>query len=385
MSETGDIDSLAAEYVLGTLDAGERAQAQALLKVDQALAAKVRIWERRLSELHLMVEPIEPEGEIWDRIRRHVPKPPPPPVPPPPAPPEPEAAPPVAVPVAAAEPPAPIFKPFTVPAFAPPTSLDQPLTKIERPSLESLEEAVLKAADALQQRAVAEAKPEPVEIAEPQPEPEPEPQPELEAEPERVEADEKPTETSIREVQETLEEAAERATETAGQAPETAETAAVAAIPSRAVADEPPPSVPADIREPTPKGPLAAFPTPFSTSAPLPSTAPLIPSPAPTLSVPVPPPAAPPSPALAVRPSERRQTPPARVKSHWLARFIAPLVTLILLALAALVAAWRFAPERVPQPLRPVELLRSIGIATPTTVVGPPPRKPAPPESRYDE
>ena len=72
MSENGDIDALAAEYVLGTLDAGERARAQSLLPADQALAAKVRIWERRLSELHLMVEPVEPDGDVWDRIKAKV-------------------------------------------------------------------------------------------------------------------------------------------------------------------------------------------------------------------------------------------------------------------------------------------------------------------------
>jgi hypothetical protein len=49
------------------------------------------------------------------------------------------------------------------------------------------------------------------------------------------------------------------------------------------------------------------------------------------------------------------------------------------------VAAWRFAPERVPQALQPVELLRAAGIPVPVKVVGPPPRKPAPPESQYDE
>ena len=48
MSETGDLDTLAAEYVLGTLDGPERAQAQAVLGVDEAFSAKVRIWERRL-------------------------------------------------------------------------------------------------------------------------------------------------------------------------------------------------------------------------------------------------------------------------------------------------------------------------------------------------
>ncbi len=75
MSETGDTDALAAEYVLGTLDGPERAQAQAMLGVDQAFAAKVRLWERRLGELHLMVEPVEPDGEIWHRIKSKVPEP----------------------------------------------------------------------------------------------------------------------------------------------------------------------------------------------------------------------------------------------------------------------------------------------------------------------
>ncbi|MGD9770135.1 MAG: hypothetical protein AB7U62_21065, partial [Pseudolabrys sp.] len=82
MNEPGDNDALAAEYVLGTLDATERAQVQSQLAADQALAAKVRIWERRLSELHLMVEPIAPDDEIWRRIRRKIPRPaPPPPMP----------------------------------------------------------------------------------------------------------------------------------------------------------------------------------------------------------------------------------------------------------------------------------------------------------------
>jgi hypothetical protein len=49
------------------------------------------------------------------------------------------------------------------------------------------------------------------------------------------------------------------------------------------------------------------------------------------------------------------------------------------------VAAWRFAPERVPQQLQPVELLKAAGIAVPVVVIGPPPRKPAPPESFYEE
>ena len=29
----------------------------------------VRIWERRLGELHLMVEPVEPDPQVWERIK----------------------------------------------------------------------------------------------------------------------------------------------------------------------------------------------------------------------------------------------------------------------------------------------------------------------------
>jgi hypothetical protein len=69
MSDPGQTDSLAAEYVLGTLDADELAQAQALATTDPAFVDKVKRWERRLGELHLMVEPADPEARIWERIK----------------------------------------------------------------------------------------------------------------------------------------------------------------------------------------------------------------------------------------------------------------------------------------------------------------------------
>jgi hypothetical protein len=74
MNDAVDNDAMAAEYVLGTLDGLERAQAQVLLSTDEALAAKVRLWERRLGELHLMVEPVEPEAQIWERIKSKLPE-----------------------------------------------------------------------------------------------------------------------------------------------------------------------------------------------------------------------------------------------------------------------------------------------------------------------
>jgi hypothetical protein len=63
---------LAAEFVLGTLDADERARAHELLGRDQPFAELVSLWERRLGELHLMVEPVEPNLDTWYRIRQRV-------------------------------------------------------------------------------------------------------------------------------------------------------------------------------------------------------------------------------------------------------------------------------------------------------------------------
>src|SRR5579862_5359331 len=62
-------DALAAEYVLGTLSADEREHAEALLTLDPGFAASMRMWERRLGELNVMVEAVEPPPELWDKIK----------------------------------------------------------------------------------------------------------------------------------------------------------------------------------------------------------------------------------------------------------------------------------------------------------------------------
>ena len=54
----GTTDTFAAEFVLGTLDADERRAANQLLASDEGFTDRVRLWERRLGELHLMVEPV---------------------------------------------------------------------------------------------------------------------------------------------------------------------------------------------------------------------------------------------------------------------------------------------------------------------------------------
>jgi anti-sigma-K factor RskA len=63
-----DRDALAAEYVLGTLSLEERGQAEALLLIDTAFVDLVHQWERRLGELNVMVESVEPPADLWKKI-----------------------------------------------------------------------------------------------------------------------------------------------------------------------------------------------------------------------------------------------------------------------------------------------------------------------------
>ena len=65
-------EGIAAEYALGTLDADERAQADAMLLVDPEFAAEVARWERRLGELNVLVAPVEPPALVWEKIRAGV-------------------------------------------------------------------------------------------------------------------------------------------------------------------------------------------------------------------------------------------------------------------------------------------------------------------------
>src|SRR5215813_1852467 len=62
--DTDDIDGLSAEYVLGTLDAEERAAARARIASDPAFAASVAAWERRLSPLQEETVPEAPTDAL---------------------------------------------------------------------------------------------------------------------------------------------------------------------------------------------------------------------------------------------------------------------------------------------------------------------------------
>ncbi len=72
MAYSEDHIALAAEYALGTLDADERAQVEAMMSIDTEFTAMVEAWEQKLGVLNQMVGSVEPRPEVWDRIRTAV-------------------------------------------------------------------------------------------------------------------------------------------------------------------------------------------------------------------------------------------------------------------------------------------------------------------------
>lgn len=69
MAYSEDHILLAAEYALGTLDAGERVQVQTMMSIDREFAAICEMWEQRLGALNQMVGLVEPRSEVWERIK----------------------------------------------------------------------------------------------------------------------------------------------------------------------------------------------------------------------------------------------------------------------------------------------------------------------------
>lgn len=61
-------DALAAEYVLGTLEAREAAEVARAIATDPALAADVARWEARLAPLQDLAQPESPPPGLWKRI-----------------------------------------------------------------------------------------------------------------------------------------------------------------------------------------------------------------------------------------------------------------------------------------------------------------------------
>jgi anti-sigma-K factor RskA len=72
MAYSEDHSALAAEYALGTLDAGERAQVETMMSADKDFTALVVAWEHRLGALNQMVGSVEPRPELWEKIKAAV-------------------------------------------------------------------------------------------------------------------------------------------------------------------------------------------------------------------------------------------------------------------------------------------------------------------------
>lgn len=321
MSDLEHTDALAAEYVLGTLDAGERAQARALLSTDQGFVTKVELWERRLGELHLMVEPVEPDAGIWVRIKAKIPD-------------------------IQSKPSAQSAEPQMPTALSPVLDIPNAPQPAEPPSLDAIEARISETALALGATPPSSPMPTPSSDVTPALPLSDEvlpsisdttPMPAVDAGAPMLDASPSPQDTAA----EVSGDAA------AASVREVAATATweTAAAPSVAEPESSPPVTPSV----TPPAAPAAVPVQAADATPAAGSA---------------------RDVVIVRRGLRR----------W--RALAVLMMLAIAAMAALVAAWRFAPDRVPPMLQPVELMRHLNVTAPASA---PPRRPIRTESPFEE
>lgn len=341
MSDVDHTNALAAEYVLGTLDSEEREQARALLGADTAFAGKVVQWERRLGELHLMVEPVEPDAQIWARIKSKMP--------------ETQSRSNARLPEAHIPEPAPV----AIPAAA--------------PSLDAIQAAISETAAVLTSEAAAAPASEAASPA-------------WEAGSPASEIAEAPVSevieafgsepSSVPTSEPSVEAMSGAAAEAPTPMPDAASAPDVDAAPAPAALESAPPMTDA-----TPTATLDAAAVPAWHATPTPAA---IVEPESAL------PAVPPALATAIVPTPdaprridegtRQAAIARRGLRRW--RAFAILMTLVVLAVAALLAAWKFAPERVPPMLQPIEVLRHVGVELPSAGRA---RRPVPPPSQLEE
>lgn len=72
MTTPDDIDILAGEYVLGTLDVAERAAVEHRRRTDRRLDAAIRSWETRLAPLDAATGPVAPPDGLYDKIEARI-------------------------------------------------------------------------------------------------------------------------------------------------------------------------------------------------------------------------------------------------------------------------------------------------------------------------
>jgi len=68
MSMQDDYSELAADYVMGLLDAAEEARAERLMSTDESFARAVGAWRERLADFDASAEPVAPSPALWERI-----------------------------------------------------------------------------------------------------------------------------------------------------------------------------------------------------------------------------------------------------------------------------------------------------------------------------
>lgn len=68
LSEGQELDMLAADYVMGLLDASGEAAAEARLEHDDAFQNAVNHWRKRLADFDMSAAPTTPTAQLWQRI-----------------------------------------------------------------------------------------------------------------------------------------------------------------------------------------------------------------------------------------------------------------------------------------------------------------------------
>ncbi|MEW7973649.1 MAG: anti-sigma factor [Candidatus Thiodiazotropha endolucinida] len=71
-NEINDINILAGEYVLGTLQGQERIEFEQRLQTDMQLQGEVDAWQRRLEPMLDSIEPVTPPKAVWDQIASRI-------------------------------------------------------------------------------------------------------------------------------------------------------------------------------------------------------------------------------------------------------------------------------------------------------------------------
>lgn len=71
-NELKELNILAGEYVLGTLQGQERIDFEQRLQTDIRLQDEVDAWQRRLSPMLDSVEPVTPPEAVWDQISKRI-------------------------------------------------------------------------------------------------------------------------------------------------------------------------------------------------------------------------------------------------------------------------------------------------------------------------